>query len=167
MMCQIVKLSNLARIEHAFIIYYYLQKHNFITVGEKMSDKLSEHIEALRRELDKLIGAFVADHSAAMDSLMIKLDGMKREIDALDAFVVQRGDKRCQAMLRKKMGMYMNTAETKTLILDMGISDFDIEISSLSNFHGELIGYCERREILPDLVSVLKSHRPRVKWPDC
>lgn len=132
-----------------------------------MSDKLSGHIEALRRELDLLVGAFVTDHSTAMDSLMIKLDGIKREIDALDAFVVQRGDKRCQAMLRKKMSMYMNTAETKTLILDMGISDFDIEISSLSNFQGELIGYCERREILPSLISVLKSHRPRVQWPEC
>ena len=132
-----------------------------------MSDKLSEHVDALRHELDVLIGAFVSDNSAAMDSLMIKLNGMRREIDALDAFIIRRGDKRCQAMLRKKMSMYMNKQETKTLILDMGISDFDVDNSSLSSFHGELIGYCERREILPDLVSALKSHRPRVLWPDC
>ncbi len=132
-----------------------------------MSENLGEHVESLKRELKELQMTFIDGHHKLMTNYMVSLEGIKREIDALDAFVIKQGDGRCLAILRKKMSSYLSKSDTKTVVLDAGF-DFDYDTDeSLSSLHWDLINYCERRELLPDLLNALKSERPRVHWPEC
>lgn len=132
-----------------------------------MSEDLAGHVVSLRRELNRLTGEFVDNHFESINTLMVGLERMKDEIDSLDAFVVHRHNQRCLSVLRKKMTQYFNEEETKTLMHDMGISEFEYTGSTLTGFHTELIGFCERRQLLPVLLDTLRQHRARVQWPDC
>lgn len=132
-----------------------------------MGENLAEHVARLRHELNEITRVYVERKSNEMTLVMVQLEAMKAEIDSLESFVVRRHDQKCLGVLRKKMSQYLDQSETKTLILDYGISDFDYEGNTLSGMHSELIGFCERRDILPDLLMALREHRPRVQWPDC
>lgn len=134
-----------------------------------MGDNLAEHVAKLRHELNEITRVYVERKSDEMTLIMVQLEAMKAEIDSLESFVIRRHDKRCLGVLRKKMSQHLSRSETKTLIHDYGISDFDYDYegSTLSGLHAELIGFCERRDILPDLLIALREHRPRVQWPDC
>lgn len=132
-----------------------------------MSEDLAEHVVSLRRELNRLTGDFVDDNFQSMNALMVGLERIKDEIDSLEAYVVYRHNQKCLAVLRKKMTQYFSEEETKTLIHDMGISEFDYTGNTLTGMHTELIGFCERRELLAALMVALREHRARVQWPDC
>ena len=132
-----------------------------------MSEDLAGHVVGLRRELSKLTGQIVDDNFHSMNAVMVHLQKMQDEIDRLAAFVIHRHNEQCMAVLRKKMSQYFSVEETKTLMHDMGISEFDYEGSTISGMHAELIGFCERRELLPALMAALREHRARVQWPDC
>ncbi len=131
-----------------------------------MNDKLSNHVDALRHELNELQMAFVNGNNKMLTDFIGNLDGLRNEIDELDSFVVQRGDERCQTILRKKMSAYLSKSDTRTLILDIGL-DFEFDNDTLANLHWALIKYCVRRDALPDLLAYLRDHRPRVHWPEC
>lgn len=132
-----------------------------------MGEDLAEHVVGLRRELNRLTGEFVDVNFNSMNTLMVGLERMKEEIDSLDAFVIHRHNQRCLAVLRKKMTQYFNVEETKTLMHDMGISEFDYTGNSMTGMHTELIGFCERRDLLTLLMDTLRQHRERVQWPEC
>lgn len=132
-----------------------------------MGDDLSKIASDLRKELNELTRVFVDKQHGEATAFMVQSQVVKGNIDKLDAFVLSRHDQACLGVLRKKMSQYLDQSETKTLILDYGISDFDYEGNTISAMHSELIGFCERRDILPDLLAALREHRPRVKWPEC
>lgn len=132
-----------------------------------MSENLAEHVASLRRKLNNITLVYVEKQTEANTEIMVELEAMKAEINSLDAFVVRRHDERCLAVLRKKMTQYFSIEETKSLMHDMGISDFDYTGNTMTGFHAELIGHCKRRDLLPLLMVTLRHHRPRVQWPEC
>ena len=132
-----------------------------------MTEDLAEHVERLRRELNRLTGELINENFDARNNFMVGLERVKSEIDSLDSFVVRRHDLRCLSTLRQKITKYFSEDETKSLILELGISDFDYTGDTLSGFHTELVGFCDRRELLPSLIDVLKQNRSRVQWPNC
>lgn len=132
-----------------------------------MSEKLSDIVDSLRRELNGLTRVHVERQHEEDTAFMVQSQAVSAQIDELEAFIFRRHDERCMAVLRKKMSQYFSIDETKTLIHDGGISDFEWEGSTVSGMHSELIQFCERREQLPDLITALRDSRPRVQWPDC
>ena len=132
-----------------------------------MSENLADHVVRLRSKLNEITLVYVERQSDEMTHVMVQIEAMKDEIDALSAYVTDEHDKKCEAVLHKKLVYYFSEDETKTLIHAMGISDFDRTYESKSTWHIELIGYCKRHSILPDFVAALRNSRPRVKWPDC
>ncbi len=132
-----------------------------------MSENLADHVVRLRSKLNKITLVYVERQSDEMTHVMVQIEAMKDEIDALSAYVTDEHDKKCEAVLYKKLVYYFSEDETKTLIHTMGISDFDGTHDSKSALHIELIGYCKRHSILHDFVAALRESRPRVKWPDC
>ena len=131
-----------------------------------MSDNLSDHVLRLRNKLEDITLVYVERKSEEMTHVMVKLEAMKDEINALSAYITDENDRKCEVVLRKKLTSYFSTDETKSLIHDMGISDFE-DFDKASTMHIELIGYCKRHSVLLDLVAALRESRPRVKWPDC
>jgi len=132
-----------------------------------MSENLAEHVDNLRHRLDDITMVYVEKKSDEMTHVMVQLEAMKDEINALSAYVADEHNKKCEAVLYKKLVYYFSEDETKSLIHMMGISDFDVTHDSKSALHIELIGYCKRHSILPNFVAALRESRPRVKWPDC
>lgn len=132
-----------------------------------MSENLSDIVDSLRRELNSLTLVHVERQHEEDTAFMVQSQAVSARIDELEAFVIRRHDERCMAVLRKKMSQYFSIDETKTLIHDSGISDFDYDGSTISGMHSQLIRFCERREILPDLLTALRDSRPRVQWPVC
>jgi len=132
-----------------------------------MSENLADHVVRLRSKLNEITLVYVERKSDEMTHVMVQLEAMKDEIDALSAYIADEHDKKCEAVLYKKLVYYFSEDETKTLIHMMGINDFDITHDSKSMLHIELIGYCKRHSILPNFVAALRESRPRVKWPDC
>ena len=132
-----------------------------------MSEDLAGHVARLRKELNRLTGDFIDENFSARDKFMVGLERVKSEVDSLDSFVIHHHDQRCLSILRQKMTRYFSEEETKSLILELGISDFDYTGNTLTGLHTELIGFCERRELLPMLVDVLRQNRGRVQWPVC
>ncbi len=132
-----------------------------------MSDNLSDHIFRLRRKLEDITLVYVERKSDEMTHVMVQLEAMKDEINALSAYIADENDKKCEGVLRKKLTYYFSVNETKSLIHNMGINDFDEICVTKSSWHIELIGYCKRHSMLLDLVAALRKSRPRVKWPDC
>jgi len=132
-----------------------------------MSVNLSDHVERLRTKLEDITLVYVERKSDEMTHVMVQIEGMKDEINALSEYIADEHDKHCEAVLHKKLTYYFSIDETKSLIYSMGISDFDGTYESKSTLHIELIGYCKRHSILPDFVASLRESRPRVKWPSC
>lgn len=132
-----------------------------------MSDNLDIHVKKLRYELNEITRVYVERQTESNTEIMVQLEAMKEEINSLDAFVLRRHDDRCIAILRRKMTQYFSVEETKTLMLDMGISDFDYTGDTITGMHTEFIGFCKRRDLLPLLLDALHLHRSRVQWPGC
>ena len=132
-----------------------------------MSGNLSDHVERLRARLDEITLVYVEKKSNEISYVMEQIKGMRDEVDAISAYIDDEQGKRCEAVLHKKLTYHFSVDETKSLIHQMGISDFNEIYKNKSTWHIELICYCKRHSILPDLVSQLRESRPRVKWPTC
>ena len=130
------------------------------------TQNLADHVQMLNEKLNKITSVYVEMKTNEMTNVMVQIQAMQDEIDALSAYVSNEHDRKCDAVLRKKLSTYFSIDETKTLIHDMGISDFG-DYERPAEFHVQLIGYCKRHGFLADLVSALRDSRPRVKWPDC
>lgn len=132
-----------------------------------MSEELSDIVGRLRAELNELTRVYVDKQHEEATSFMVQSQAVSAEIDSLEAFVLGEVDQKCLYILRRKMSMYLDRQETKTLIHDLGISDFDYTGDTLSGMHAELVSYCKRHTATPELIQTLKDRRPRVQWPDC
>lgn len=132
-----------------------------------MSENLAGHVVRLRHELNDMKRVFVEKQTDTNTYMMVQFEAMGSEIDSLDAFVLRRHDERCLSVLRKKMTQYFSVEETKTLMHDMGISDFEYTGDTMTGMHTEFVGFCKRRDLLPLLMDALRLHRSRVQWPDC
>ena len=130
-------------------------------------DDLGDRIAILQKKLNKVTAIFIEYDNRKQDSIMVELEEMRQEIANFQAYVVRNPDERCLSVVRKKLIKYFDGSETKSLILDMGISDFEYTGKSVGEMHTELLGYCERRDMLSLLVKTLREHRPRIQWPDC
>ncbi len=132
-----------------------------------MSEELKDIVGQLRTELDELTLVYIDKKYQETTSFMVQSQAISAEIDALSAYVDDQHNKKCEAVLRKKMTLYFSVNETRTLIHDMGINALDGGYETKSAMHLELVGYCKRHGILQDLVYALKERRPRVLWPIC
>ena len=69
-----------------------------------------------------------------------------------------------RARLRKNLVEYFDGSELRDLCFDMGVDYESLPGQGKSDKARELVAYCERRQIVPDLVAKCKKLRPRVSW---
>ncbi len=66
--------------------------------------------------------------------------------------------------LRMMIDEHFNKSELQTLCFDMGVDYDSINGENKSDKARELVAYCERRQIIPDLVAKCRELRPKVSW---
>lgn len=132
-----------------------------------MNKALRDIVARLRTELNELTRVYVDRQYAETTAFMAQSKAVSAEIDNLEAFVLCEVDQKCLYILRRKMSVHLNRQETKTLIHDLGISDFDYTGNTISGMHAELVSYCTRHKSTLELIRTLKDKRPLVHWPDC
>jgi hypothetical protein len=59
---------------------------------------------------------------------------------------------------------HFNKSELQTLCFDMDVDYDDLNGENKSDKARELIAFCERRQIVPDLVARCRELRPKVEW---
>ena len=69
-----------------------------------------------------------------------------------------------RASLRKNLVEWFNDSELHDLCFDMGVDYESLKGEAKSDKARELVAYCERRQIVPDLVVKCKELRPNVSW---
>lgn len=66
--------------------------------------------------------------------------------------------------LRMMIDEHFNKSELQTLCFDMDVDYDSLNGENKSDKARELVAYCERRQIVPDLVAKCKELRPNVSW---
>ncbi len=66
--------------------------------------------------------------------------------------------------LRLTLDKYFNEGELRNLYFDMNVDYEGLPGESKSDKARELVAYCERRQIIPDLVAKCRQLRPNVSW---
>ena len=59
---------------------------------------------------------------------------------------------------------HFDKSELQTLCFDMDVDYDRLSGENRSDKARELVAYCERRQIIPDLVAKCKELRPKVLW---
>ena len=67
--------------------------------------------------------------------------------------------------LPEKMGNKFSNGELRGVATKLDIDYEEIKRSTKSETIQELIGYCERREILSGLLTICAAERPHIAWP--
>jgi len=74
------------------------------------------------------------------------------------------GQNRGLALLRRNIESYFNLEELKTLCFDLGVNYDNLAGETLSGKSRELVNYCQRHNLLPDLLALCQESRPEVDW---
>ena len=69
-----------------------------------------------------------------------------------------------RSQLRQNLVASFNDSELRDLCFDMGVDYESLKGEGKSDKVRELVAYCERRQIVPDLVAKCKELRPKVSW---
>ena len=69
-----------------------------------------------------------------------------------------------RASLRKNLVEWFDDSELHDLCFDMGVDYEGLKGEAKSDKARELVAYCERRQIVPDLVAKCRELRPNVSW---
>jgi len=69
-----------------------------------------------------------------------------------------------RARLRLMIDRHFDKSELQTLCFDMDVDYDRLSGENRSDKARELVAYCERRQIIPDLVAKCKELRPKVLW---
>jgi hypothetical protein len=70
------------------------------------------------------------------------------------------------AKLRRILVAFFNDSELRDLCFDLGIDYGSLPGGASSDKARELIAYCERHRLIPELVRIGKQQRPDVSWGD-
>jgi len=73
-------------------------------------------------------------------------------------------DREYLVRLRETLATYFDAGELRTLCFDLGVDYDDLPGEGKANKARELIAYLERRDRIPELVSVCQELRPHVAW---
>ena len=68
--------------------------------------------------------------------------------------------------LRQNLESYFNDEDLRNLCADLGVEYEDLPAEGKAGKARELVNYMKRRECLPDLVQMCRTHRPKVVWED-
>jgi hypothetical protein len=69
-----------------------------------------------------------------------------------------------RASLRKNLVEWFNDSELRGLCFDMNVDYETLSGDNKADKARELVSYCERRQIIPDLVVKCRELRPKVSW---
>jgi len=69
-----------------------------------------------------------------------------------------------RASLRKNLVEWFNDSELRDLCFDLGVDYESLSGDNKADKARELVAYCERRQIVPDLVAKCKELRPKASW---
>lgn len=69
-------------------------------------------------------------------------------------------------LLRKLMTRYFTRSEMITLCFDLGIDKDAFPDLNKVEFAQEIILYCERYDLMPELLTLCREQRPHAEWPD-
>jgi len=70
------------------------------------------------------------------------------------------------ARLRSNLVASFDDSELRALCFDMGVDYESLGGKGKAGNAMELVAYCERRQIIPDLVAKCRDLRPNVSWED-
>ncbi len=74
------------------------------------------------------------------------------------------GQNRGLALVRRSLETYFNLEELKTLCFDLGVNYDNLAGETLAGKSRELVNYCQRHNLLPDLLALCQEARPEVDW---
>jgi hypothetical protein len=69
-----------------------------------------------------------------------------------------------RAFLRQNLVASFNDSELRDLCFDMSVDYQSLTGENKADKARELIAFCERRQIVPELVAKCKELRPKVEW---
>jgi hypothetical protein len=96
-------------------------------------------------------------------------ESVARHFDNLNATINSfteegAGSSRGLATLRQKIELHFNLDELKGIAFDLGVEFENLAGETLRAKSRELVNFCQRRNILPDLVELCAGLRARVEW---
>jgi adenylate cyclase len=124
------------------------------------------------------VGAFVSERAGWLDKLEQLTRQPRRSVvpggagvvgtgQEADAIAVTHAPERGPLIwLRRIITSRFNDGELRTLCFDLGVAYDDLPGEGKADKARELIAYLERRERIPELISVGKELRPDISWED-
>ncbi len=112
--------------------------------------------------IQNIIDAVFQSYEKTGVTIHINYINMKIADDGCIAHSIQESPK---ATFSEKMASKFNASELRGIAAKLSIDYEDVERSNKSDTIRELIGYCERRDMLSGFLSICRQERPRTTWP--
>lgn len=68
--------------------------------------------------------------------------------------------------LRQNLEQYFSKGDLETLAFDLGIDYENLNTDTKPHLARDLVQYCQRRDLLPELLQLCRQERPSADWPD-